>query len=73
MMTTFPKTWKKAMNNHGSAAGAEEDVKLGRYAGDFTLPLGLDTEPLIAVRVGYAMLREWCTNKGVKYEFKFGL
>ncbi|THV90794.1 hypothetical protein D6D27_05645 [Aureobasidium pullulans] len=73
MMTTFPKTWKKAMNNNGSAAGAEEDVKLGRYAGDFTLPLGLDTEPLIAVRVGYALLREWCTSKELKYEFKFGL
>jgi hypothetical protein len=33
----------------------------------------MDTEPLIAVRVGYALLREWCASKGLKYEMKLGL
>lgn len=61
------------MNNSDHARGAEDDVKIGRYAGDITLPLGMDTEPLIAVRIGYALLREWCASKGLKYEMKLGL
>jgi hypothetical protein len=73
IMSTFPKTWKKAMNSNASGAVAEDDVKIGRYAGDITLPLNMDTEPLIAVRVGYALLREWCVSKGLKYEMKLGL
>jgi hypothetical protein len=73
IMSTFPKTWKKATNSNVSGAGAEDDVKIGRYAGDITLPLGMDTEPLIAVRVGYALLREWCASKGLKHEMKLGL
>ncbi|KAG9823324.1 hypothetical protein KCV05_g4314, partial [Aureobasidium melanogenum] len=73
IMSTFPKLWKKAMNNSAHARGAEDDVKIGRYAGEITLPLGMDTEPLIAVRIGYALLREWCASKGLKYEMKLGL
>ncbi|KAG9658029.1 hypothetical protein KCU64_g4801, partial [Aureobasidium melanogenum] len=73
IMSTFPKLWKKAMNNSAHARGAEDDVKIGRYAGDITLPLGMDTEPLIAVRIGCALLREWCASKGLKYEMKLGL
>jgi hypothetical protein len=73
IMSTFPKTWKKAMSSNASGATAEDDVKIGRYAGDITLPLGMDTEPLIAVRVGYALLREWCASKGLKHEMKLGL
>ncbi|KAI5236221.1 hypothetical protein E4T43_08786 [Aureobasidium subglaciale] len=73
IMSTFPKTWKKAMSSNGSAAGAENDVKVGRYSGGFTLPLGTNTEPLNAVRIGYALLREWCASKGLKYEMKLGL
>ena len=61
------------MNSNTSGTGAEDDVKIGRYAGDITLPLGMDTEPLIAVRVGYALLREWCASKNLKYEMKLGL
>ncbi|KAI4715713.1 hypothetical protein E4T48_08106 [Aureobasidium sp. EXF-10727] len=73
IMSTFPKTWKKAMNSNAPTTGAEDDIKIGRYAGDITLPLGMDTEPLIAVRVGYALLREWCVSKGLRYEMKLGL
>lgn len=74
IMSTFPKTWKKAMNNSSAhATAAKDDVKVGRYAGDIALPLGMDTEPLIAVRIGYALLREWCASKGLKYEMKLGL
>ncbi|KAH0292939.1 hypothetical protein M436DRAFT_38597 [Aureobasidium namibiae CBS 147.97] len=73
IMSSFPKTWKKAMNSNVSGTGAEDDVKIGRYAGDIALPLGMDTEPLIAVRVGYALLREWCASKNLKYEMKLGL
>jgi hypothetical protein len=73
VMSTFPKTWKKAMNSTAAGAAADDEVKIGRYAGDITLPLGMDTEPLIAVRVGYALLREWSASKGLKYEMKLGL
>ena len=73
IMSTFPKTWKKAMNSSASGSSIEDDVKIGRYAGDITLPLSMETEPLIAVRVGYALLREWCASKNLKYEMKLGL
>jgi hypothetical protein len=61
------------MNSNAPGTVTEDDVKIGRYAGDITLPLGMDTEPLIAVRVGYALLREWCASKGLKHEMKLGL
>ncbi|KAI5208103.1 hypothetical protein E4T39_01613 [Aureobasidium subglaciale] len=73
IMSTFPKTWKRAMNSNGTAAAAENDVKVGRYSGDFTLPLCTNTEPLNAVRIGYALLKEWCASKGLKHEMKLGL
>jgi hypothetical protein len=73
LISTFPKTWKKALNGPGSGTTSDENVKPGHFAGHLSLPLGLDTEPLVAVRVGYSLLREWCASRGLKYEMKLCL
>ena len=62
LVTEFPKTWKKSMD---AGPSSDEDIKPGRYAGALTLPLGLESEPLGAVRVGHAMLAEWCARRNM--------
>lgn len=69
----FPDTWKKGLDASAATKTADEDVKPGKFAGPFSLPLGLDTEPIVAVRVGCALLAEWCRAKGLGYAMKLSL
>lgn len=72
LLEAFPRTWK------GRAKGpaAPEDDKVepgGSFAGQYRLPIGVQTSPLGAARAGYAILREWMQKEGVNYELELKL
>lgn len=68
----FPRTWEKR-----AAVPVVGRVKLepGAYSGEFYLPLsgGGVSSAVEAVRVGWAVLGEWCDREGVTWEGRLGL
>ena len=73
LVLSFPKTWARALDSNIQGNARDEDAKPGKYGGRFALPIGLDTEPLQAVRAGHALLTEWCSKKGSNYRIKLSL
>jgi hypothetical protein len=67
----YPETWSHRSKNF-SARGSER-LRVGRYAGEYFLPLGRASLPLEAVRFGHAFLEEWCEKEGVKWRGKLSL
>lgn len=68
----FPSTWERR-----TSVPAVGRVRLepGAYGGDFYLPLsgGGVSSAVEAVRVGCAVLGEWCAGEKVKWEGRLGL
>ena len=69
---SFPRAWE------GRTKGVleAETLEVGRgFAGQYKLPLGVQSLPLRAARAGYAMLEEWIGKEGGEgfYEMKLKL
>lgn len=79
----YPRTWAKrarkpipgsssASSTGGSATSDLQGLqmlKLGRYAGEYFIPLaGCAMSPLEAARFAYSLLSEWAEQNGVKWE-----
>lgn len=65
----YPGTWSRRSKNFSSRGS--EKMKVGKYAGEYFLPLGrggAPTTPLEAVRFGLSFLEEWCETEGVKWK-----
>ncbi|GAB7365741.1 hypothetical protein MBLNU230_g7077t1 [Neophaeotheca triangularis] len=71
---SFPRTW--AGRSLKGDVGVDVDGEPGGYEGGFGLPLGVGTEPLVAVRVGVRVIEEWVRGlgeEGVGYQMRLKL
>lgn len=75
LISTYTKTWE------GRAQGvdAESDPRswekheVGSLEGSYNLPLGADTSPVQAVRMGVIFLDEWMSKENVDYKMQLKL
>ena len=71
LKSDYPQTWKR-----GTLSGpplTKQSATPGRYEGSFSLPIGIHTDPLEAVRLCHAMLTEWCANEKSDYKIRLKL
>ncbi|TKA71009.1 hypothetical protein B0A49_09346 [Cryomyces minteri] len=70
LIAAYPATWKA----QAAPDDAPETCKPGEYKGAFALPLGVQSSPLQAVRMGVLFLDEWVRIKlGGEYKFRLQL
>lgn len=69
----FPRSWK--LRAKGPLLGAQDKLVGPKdFAGEYKLPIGVQTPPLRAARAGYAMLEEWIGRElGGGYEMRLKL
>ncbi|KAB2579603.1 uncharacterized protein LTHEOB_7118 [Lasiodiplodia theobromae] len=75
LISNYPKTW------NGRARGVDvesdprswEKLELGSLEGNYNLPLGPDTSPIQAVRMGIIFLNEWMNRENVDYKLQIKL
>lgn len=59
----YPMTWRRGMSHVGDDKSNALTTRPGQYDGYFPLTIGIQTDPVEAVRFGHAMLGEWCSRK----------
>ncbi|KAL2353274.1 hypothetical protein BJ546DRAFT_116756 [Cryomyces antarcticus] len=70
LIAAYPATWKA----QAAPDDAPETCKPGEYKGAFALPLGVQSSPLQAVRMGVLFLDEWVRMElGGEYKFRLQL
>ncbi|KAJ5156514.1 hypothetical protein N7492_009317 [Penicillium capsulatum] len=67
----FPITWSQRSHNY--LERGTSPLKLGKYSGDYFLPLGGTSAPIEVVRFGWSLLKEWCAQEGVEWTGRLGL
>ncbi|OMP85723.1 hypothetical protein BK809_0004394, partial [Diplodia seriata] len=75
LIAHYPKTWD------GRARGEDvegdprswEKLEVGSLEGNYHLPLGPDTSPIQAVRMGIVFLNEWMVKEHVDYKLQIRL
>lgn len=75
LMSTYTKTWE------GRSRGMDvehdprtwEKLEAGSLVGNYNLPLGADTSPVQAVRMGTTFLDEWIGKESVDYKLQLKL
>ncbi|KAL1636934.1 hypothetical protein SLS56_001031 [Neofusicoccum ribis] len=71
----YPKTWDRRARGIDveSDPRSWEKLEPGSLEGNYNLPLGVDTSPVQAVRMGVAFLEEWMSKENVDYKLQFKL
>ncbi|KAK7533832.1 uncharacterized protein J3D65DRAFT_458520 [Phyllosticta citribraziliensis] len=76
----FPRTWDGRTRQGDSDSGATvpdmskwEQLSPGNLEGPYFLPLGVETTPVQAVRMGLVFLDEWMKREGVDYKLQLKL
>lgn len=80
LIEQFPKTWegRTRLGDPDSAPNAPdmskwEQLQPGNLEGPYFLPLGVETTPVQAVRMGLVFLEEWMKREGVEYKLQLKL
>ncbi|KAF2432201.1 hypothetical protein EJ08DRAFT_138265 [Tothia fuscella] len=74
IISGFPKTWgKKATGLRESGVETLLRDGIADCKGKFWLPIGIDTQPVQAVRFGLQALGEWVKKEGLVYEVQVKL
>ena len=62
-----------SMPSLAEIAAADWSLTPGRYEGSFSLAVGINTDPLEAVRLCHSLLSEWCANADTDYKLRLKL
>ena len=71
LQRSFPLTWKN--NARAPVVRSKERLMIGKFAGDYYLPLSSVSSGIEAARAGWSLLDEWCKKENVDWEGKLGL
>ena len=71
LQRSFPDTWTN--NARAPVVRSKEKLMLGKYGGEYYLPLSSVSTGLEAARAGWSLLGEWCKKENVEWEGMLGL
>ncbi|KAF2837117.1 hypothetical protein M501DRAFT_1059585 [Patellaria atrata CBS 101060] len=74
LLEQYPLTWAAQAKPKDVESGWETlEPAVGKLDGPFSLPVGVGTTPIQAVRFGVRFLEEWIKNEGVDYQLQLKL
>lgn len=67
IIADYPRTWRNQADAEDMGAG-QEPLTASDWSGPYFLPLGPQTTPVQAVRMGVILIQEWAEHRGLEYK-----